>query len=122
MTNKERLLWELDNNRWEIMLALADLAEEQGDAYRAAGYRWLAKHKRWPVTPGYEFGMYDWCFQKRLAYVGNADWKAMAMDCLPGEVEDHGTQGVYEARREGLGKFMEETALLIGRWLEKGGR
>jgi hypothetical protein len=41
----------IDLGRWSAMLVTADAAEDAGDATLAAGWRWLAANRRWPL-PG----------------------------------------------------------------------
>jgi hypothetical protein len=48
-TEYRRLLDGLETCRWDQMRVLADAAEEAGDAVSAAGWRWLAANKRWPM-------------------------------------------------------------------------
>jgi hypothetical protein len=47
--DRTTLLKEMNEGRRMLLLAMADLEEEQGDAQRAAGWRWLAVHDRWPL-------------------------------------------------------------------------
>ena len=49
MTDRERLLRELNEGRTLLLVAMADLEEESGEARRAAGWRWLAAKGRWPL-------------------------------------------------------------------------
>jgi hypothetical protein len=49
MDDRILLLHDLDDGRRLTLLALADFDEEQGDARRAAGWRWLARWGRWPI-------------------------------------------------------------------------
>jgi hypothetical protein len=44
----DRLLAHLEGCRWQAMRELADCAEEEGDAELAAGWRWLAEHRKGP--------------------------------------------------------------------------
>ncbi len=43
------LLEQLNSGQWLLLQVLADLEEEQGDAVRAGGWRWLAEQRRWPL-------------------------------------------------------------------------
>jgi hypothetical protein len=45
----ERGLRELENCRWATLGALADAAEKAGNTFLAAGFRWLAEHRKWPA-------------------------------------------------------------------------
>ena len=38
--------------------ASADAADEAGDRELAAGWRWMAKLKRWPAD---SYGLHEWC-------------------------------------------------------------
>lgn len=46
--DEEAIEQEIDRSPWDHLLALADLAEEQGNLTRASGYRWLAQHRKHP--------------------------------------------------------------------------
>lgn len=49
MDPRKDLLQQLNDGQALLLRALADLEEEQGEAKRAAGWRWLADRARWPV-------------------------------------------------------------------------
>lgn len=61
MTDRERLLREINDAQVSTLLAMADLEEEEGQAYRAHGWRWLAEHRRWPLEVG---GKWEWWREK----------------------------------------------------------
>jgi hypothetical protein len=100
-TNYDRVLAQLDDVRWQQMLVIADAAEEAGDAVSAAGWRWMAEHRRWPVEAR---GVHRW-------YRGLEDDRQAAY--LPEEVFDRlpGEAGVgegYRARRWTVGQELRE--------------
>ncbi len=49
MTALEKLQYECENCHRDILLALADEAEEAGNLPLARGYRWLSKNGKWPL-------------------------------------------------------------------------
>jgi hypothetical protein len=60
MDDRQRLLVEMNGGQRALLLAMADLEEEQGNSQCAAGWRWLAKNDRWPV---------------RLFYLNSISWQ-----------------------------------------------
>lgn len=44
----ERLKYECENGHRDLLLALADEAEERGENKLARGYRWLCHNRKWP--------------------------------------------------------------------------
>lgn len=49
VTASEILLIAAETCQRDMLLALADEAEEGGDLVLALGYRWLARHGKWPI-------------------------------------------------------------------------
>ncbi len=49
MRDVEKLLKALVEEPWHTLMALADLHEEEGDAVRAAGYRYFVEKRRRPL-------------------------------------------------------------------------
>src|SRR5712692_270029 len=66
MTNDDafQLALENDPSRSDTRLVFADWLEEQGDA-RAAGYRWMGIHGKWP---------YDWARSGGELHYHTFDW------------------------------------------------
>lgn len=48
MTDREILLETLDRVLWDVMGQCADECEDRGESWTAAGWRWLAEHRRFP--------------------------------------------------------------------------
>jgi len=61
MTDRERLLREMNEAQVATLLAMADLEEEDGQSYRARGWRWLAERRRWPLEVG---SRWEWWREK----------------------------------------------------------
>jgi hypothetical protein len=57
-TDYEQVLAGLDLCQWDQLQVVADAAEDQGDWRSAAGWRWLAKHRMWPLE---RRGVWGWC-------------------------------------------------------------
>jgi hypothetical protein len=55
------LLEELERCRWITMMLIADECEENGEAQKAAGWRWLCEHRRWPSESLFS-GVHRWAF------------------------------------------------------------
>jgi hypothetical protein len=53
MTDYQALLRGLESCRWDYMRLLADAAEDQGEEALAAGWRWLADNRKWPMSLKY---------------------------------------------------------------------
>ena len=47
--DRDNLLAALVKDRWQTMLILADEAEERGEVWTAAGWRWMNTWSRWPA-------------------------------------------------------------------------
>jgi hypothetical protein len=58
---------------WPRLLVIADRLEELGEDHLAWGYRWLAKHQKWPMLC-----KYLWCWPG----YGGGEW-GQPSDCLP---------------------------------------
>ena len=63
-TTRDKLLNELDNVHWTIMLQLADDCDERGEITEAKGWRWLANNKRWPMSAKRKGSglLYNWSY------------------------------------------------------------
>jgi hypothetical protein len=57
-TDYEQVLAGLDHCQWDHLQVVADAAEDLGDGRSAAGWRWLAKHRLWPLE---RRGVWGWC-------------------------------------------------------------
>jgi hypothetical protein len=53
----ESLLDGLDDCRWNYLRGLADAAEDEGKPDLARGWRFMAKHHKWPMSL-----WHGWCF------------------------------------------------------------
>ena len=115
MTEEDKLFDSYENYRFFIYKQLADLSEEQGEIYHAAGYRWLAEFKRVPYE-GSRLTKNTWSW--RFVECHNLKYlKSKKANCLPKQLYDldlMNTSPFYSAK-----DALRSAAEAIGIWLKK---
>jgi hypothetical protein len=114
MRDRRVLLSELEDYRWFVFAELADLAEEEGDADQAAGWRWLAEFRKWPAHR-----RRTGAGERRYAWVATDRQEGLTEHELPGEL-----YGLVYPRRDTWGGttlsgLLAQTAGAVGRWLRR---
>jgi hypothetical protein len=121
---ERRLLGELDEYRWFVMNQLADLADDEGNATLARGWRWLANNRKWPAHHGKGPGGGGEPFYYAFAEP-DSPWQAdeeLSEHELPGDVDLGGPDGPRGVRPEHakVSAALRHAADLVGRLLEAG--
>lgn len=93
---------------WDNLLVLADMEEESGDPDTAAGYRWLAGHRKWPCRRDRHGHGYFWY------WFGRQEGTMSESDELPL------VRAVERKYHLSLAAAMREAAEVVGRWLKEG--
>lgn len=107
---KDALLEELVNARWEIMKALADAAEEDGEQEMALGWRWMAENKKWPAS-GDLIDHVDYGFY----IVGRPQDAHSPPDTIPADTIS--TTRTYWPVSNSLKECLTRVAFCIGKWI-----
>ncbi len=112
--DRERMLKDLDQYRWALMLQLADEAEDSEKLLMANGWRWLANNERWPDNRiDHKYG---WTF-KQYINRANLDLKThrATRHTLPDALLN---QEIKLYPIPNLPLLMSRTARAVGSWLE----
>jgi hypothetical protein len=99
MTDYQALLRGLESCRWAYMQGLADAAEDQGEEALAAGWRWLADNRKWPMS--LKYGRY--AFE-----LSAAPLRIMPEHCLPVRLYE---AAVRAAEASEMGRRADEVTL-----------
>lgn len=102
------VLDDLDNGQWARLRVLADIAEEEGNDIQARGYRYMAKHKHWPLlrTDKGEVHRYVVSDVAPTTFPRSAHW-------IPGSQTYEGGRSEYAT----LAQVLSDMATKIGEWL-----
>lgn len=111
MTDRERMLRDLDTCLWDTMRALADEAEESGDDRLARGWRWLAENGRFPEKND---GGWFWA----SSVMGVGDHIPVRPDAIP----YHAHQYLQGRWSHSLSSALLAAAHAVGEWLAAEGR
>lgn len=105
------MMLQLVECRWIAMERLADHFEKIGNFSTAEGWRWLAKHKKWPVC-----SVILVVNNLQCIYYWDVDSDS-PNQCLPGEVCDLVARNAPDGIDLDLQQLLLRTAIALGNWL-----
>jgi hypothetical protein len=129
-TDYDRTLAGLEACRWQQMQVIADAADDAGDAVLAAGWRWLAEHRKWVGRDLVHSAYYVWCPEHQ--YHAQAMLHPLERGRPPETQLPRGALEILlahyreEGQREPDGgdfrftRLMTNTARAVGEWLMRG--